>query len=330
MQFFISTAGTDVLVEDLGLLLVHPILNRDLSLEFTPDEIAKSTSLTEAIVNGTLSLSLETKEYGLSSISGVTYDPYALFQQTLDTNSVESLVTEKELMSGYATTHIVNSIFPLPITSITSGTNTVNISSAKFQDWRLSAGDNIYIFGGNINDGYKTVLSVISQIAFTTEESLVTSGSVGSLIAFNSPGSRRIGVDSNGFTNITGDTVQELLSDIDTKLTNSGISAESHKSLRQLIHLADGSGPFEGFLSGAYKEVLPANSMFPTTIIWWESSAKLKKIVDKTISYTLGRVKPTPIMYRVYNTDGVTVLATATDNITYSGVVELSRVRTII
>lgn len=103
----------------------------------------------------------------------------------------------------------------------------------------------------------------------------------------------------------------------------------AHSAIRQLTHLADAGGPYEGFASGAYREMLPAASPFPTSIIWWESSAKTQKIVEKQISYVLGSAKPTPITYKVYDTDGVTILATVTDTITYSGVFELYRERTI-
>lgn len=107
------------------------------------------------------------------------------------------------------------------------------------------------------------------------------------------------------------------------------VSSENHKILRQLNHLADVGGPYEGFASGAYREMLPAADPFPTSIIWWESVAKLKKIVEKQISYTSGKATPSPIVYKVYDTDGVTVLATVTDTIAYSGPFELSRVRVV-
>ena len=72
--------------------------------------------------------------------------------------------------------------------------------------------------------------------------------------------------------------------------------------------------------------------MFPTSVIWWETAAKLKKVVEKTITRSGGgatNVAPTPIVWEVYDTDGATVLATVSDAITYSGVTEVSRTRTI-
>lgn len=107
-----------------------------------------------------------------------------------------------------------------------------------------------------------------------------------------------------------------------------GITEGTHQTLRQLIHLADGvGGPMEGFASGAYRETLPVADPFPTSITWWESNAKLKKIVEKLITWT--GAFPTTIQWKAYDTDGTTVLATVTDAITYSGPFETSRTRTI-
>lgn len=108
-----------------------------------------------------------------------------------------------------------------------------------------------------------------------------------------------------------------------------GITETTHKTLRQLIHFLE-DGPGEGFVSGAYREI--TGGAFPTGIIWWESGSKLKKIVEKIITRSGGgatNVKPTPIVWKVYDTDGSTVLATVSDAVTYSGVFETSRTRTI-
>lgn len=108
-------------------------------------------------------------------------------------------------------------------------------------------------------------------------------------------------------------------------ITGSGLTAEQHKVLRQLIHFID-DGPAEGFPSGCYKETTPAGP-FPTLEVWYESSAKLKKITQLTTTW-LG-AKITQEQWKVYDTDGSTCLATVTDSITYSGVFESSRTRTI-
>jgi hypothetical protein len=106
--------------------------------------------------------------------------------------------------------------------------------------------------------------------------------------------------------------------------SGSGLSESQHKILRQLIHFIDG-GPAEGFTSGAYRET--TGTVFPTAIIWWESSDKLKKIVSKEMTWS--GAFPSTIVWKVYDTDGTTVLATVTDTISYSGPFETSRTRTI-
>jgi hypothetical protein len=111
----------------------------------------------------------------------------------------------------------------------------------------------------------------------------------------------------------------------DVLATGTGISAASHKILRQLIHFID-DGPAEGFVSGAYREVTTPG-VFPDVITWWESSGKLKKIVDLTLTWA--GVNVTAEQWRVYDTDGSTVLATVTDTIAYSGVFETYRTRAI-
>jgi len=106
-----------------------------------------------------------------------------------------------------------------------------------------------------------------------------------------------------------------------------GLTESGHRILRQLIHFID-NGPAEGFTSGAYEEILPAADPFPTSAIWWESAAKLKKIVELTVTYS--GPFPTAEEWKMYDTDGSTVLATITDAISYSGPFETSRTRTIV
>ena len=106
--------------------------------------------------------------------------------------------------------------------------------------------------------------------------------------------------------------------------SGSGISESSHSALRQLIHFVD-NGPAEGFASNAYRET--TGTVFPTAIIWWTSVAKVSKIVEKLITYV--GAFPTIIQWKMYATDGTTVIATVTDTLTYSGPFETSRVRVI-
>lgn len=102
------------------------------------------------------------------------------------------------------------------------------------------------------------------------------------------------------------------------------LSENQHKALRQLIHFIDG-GPAEGFSSGAYREM--TGTTFPTAIIWYDSSGPgKKKIVEKLISWS--GVLPSTITWKVYD-ESETLLATVIDTISYSGVFETSRSRSI-
>lgn len=105
-----------------------------------------------------------------------------------------------------------------------------------------------------------------------------------------------------------------------------GVTEEVHKALRQLIHFLD-NGPGPGFGSGPYYEETSYSGIFPISDIWYETSSKLKKIYSWDGSWT--GVNLTTETFKIYDTDGSTVLAQAVDAVTYSGIKETSRTRTI-
>ena len=113
---------------------------------------------------------------------------------------------------------------------------------------------------------------------------------------------------------------------VEKGLTGSGMSEAQHKALRQLIHFID-SGPADGFVSGAYHETL--SGPFPTSYIWWTSAAKTAKIVELTLTRNSNKT-PATEEWKMYDTDGTTVLVTVTDTISYSGIFETTRTRTIV
>lgn len=115
-----------------------------------------------------------------------------------------------------------------------------------------------------------------------------------------------------------------------TAIAGGGMTPTQHETLRQLIHLADGvGGPMTGFASGAYREILPTDDPFPTSITWWNSSAKTKKIVEKNLSYDSNK-RITVTDWKVYDENGV-LLASITDVFDYNGSspFESSRTRVI-
>lgn len=105
-------------------------------------------------------------------------------------------------------------------------------------------------------------------------------------------------------------------------LGGAGLTAATHRTLLQLIHFID-EGPAEGFTTGATKTI--TGTVFPTSILWKRADAT--KLVEQTITWT--GPTPTTVVWKVYNTDGSTVLATVTDVISYSGVFETGRTRAI-
>lgn len=54
MGLFVSTTGTNVTIKELGITIVHPATDYDLSSQFSAEEIRGAASLTSAIGSGTL------------------------------------------------------------------------------------------------------------------------------------------------------------------------------------------------------------------------------------------------------------------------------------
>lgn len=106
-----------------------------------------------------------------------------------------------------------------------------------------------------------------------------------------------------------------------------GITPQQHETLRQLIHFID-EGPGDGFASGAFKEILPTGSPFPTSITWYLNVNKTQKLVEEFITYN-SKQFPVVITWNMYDFDGVTIVHTVTDTFTYSTAFESTRTRTI-
>ncbi len=246
------------------------------------------------------------------------------------------VITAPELLSdGYG----VNSIYLSTVVSTTSsGVVTVSLPSDDVSllyspDYQVDSGDIVWIFGtspSGVSDGYYTINQVLSDTSFSVNQPITDS--TGGSIQFRFPsGASLVGFDSSGSCVITHNTVQGALKDLDAALCGAGgLTPFQHAELRQLIHLADGvGGPFEGFATGAYRKVSPPGALFPTSIVWFTDSTQTKKIIQKTVTYT-GFNQPSTIQWVVYNTDGMSILATVTDTVYYSGIFEINRVRNIV
>jgi hypothetical protein len=221
----------------------------------------------------------------------------------------------------------------ITVVSTTSSTRRVVFSGVYILNdpaQRIEPDDFIILAGTTGGaDGTYTVESVVDDVTLVVAEAIVDS--TGGTAAFRwPPGAFRVGFDPTGLSHTTAHTLQEALADLDAEISAGGLTEAQHRILRQLIHFID-DGPAEGFASGAYKEISGGTPVFPTMVTWYESSAKDKKIVEKTINRTgVGsNTKPNPITWKVYETDGVTVKATVIDHIEYNGVFEVSRTRYI-
>jgi hypothetical protein len=141
------------------------------------------------------------------------------------------------------------------------------------------------------------------------------------------PNDESVYITRNGDDMVFSDkavATEYTLTDLLATASGSGITENQHKALRDIVHFIDGPG--DGFASGAYREIV--GQPFPTSVVWYESAAKTQKIIEKTITRpTL--IAPTPITWEMYDSDGTTVLVTVEDEITYDGIYEVSRSRTI-
>jgi len=81
-------------------------------------------------------------------------------------------------------------------------------------------------------------------------------------------------------------------------------------------------------ISGAVRDILPAAALFPVSIIWYLNAARLIKLLELTLTRN-GSQQVTQEQWKVYDTNGVLTL-TVTDVITYSGIYEVSRTRTVV
>jgi hypothetical protein len=174
-------------------------------------------------------------------------------------------------------------------------------------------------------DGYYTIASIVDDTTFTVIENI--NSSTGGFVDFIWPvGAGLVGVDNTRLSGVTANNLQGALEQI-SFTANSALTPLEHETLRQLIHFIS-DGPGDGFASGAYKEVLPTGNPFPTSVIWYINATKTKKIVEKLI--TFAGVIPTTIIWNMYDFDGITIVHTVTDTITYvNNVFESHRVRAI-
>jgi hypothetical protein len=133
-------------------------------------------------------------------------------------------------------------------------------------------------------------------------------------------------VSDGEITYVSGVGFQFMDEGVVKGLGSGSLTPTQHETLRQLIHLAEEGGPFEGFPS-VVRTIGPAGSAFPTGSVWWTDSTMQQKIVEKIVTRNANQT-PKTIQWKVYVSGSNTVAASVTDTITYSGIFETSRTRT--
>lgn len=125
-------------------------------------------------------------------------------------------------------------------------------------------------------------------------------------------------------------------------LTGSGVSGSVTSSLggdkvtyhipgfdfRQVQILME-YGPFEPFGSGMFHSFSYGPTPYVSYSVWFTDISKTKKIFDVEYQNRNQRKQAEKIIYKVYETDGLNVKNTVTDIITYVGVLETTRTRTV-
>lgn len=107
-------------------------------------------------------------------------------------------------------------------------------------------------------------------------------------------------------------------------------NSQVHETLREAVHLTEDGGPRgASWPSGLFNETGP--SPFMTASIWWRPNGLLPrgyKVVEQLVTRN-ANTTPAKIQWVVYASDGTTVAESYTDTITYDGLFEISRTRTI-
>jgi hypothetical protein len=236
------------------------------------------------------------------------------------------ILDAEELASSGSTTFLSDIV----IVSTTGSSKNVRASGyylLQDHDDRIECGDVFTLVGSSGADGTYFVSAVLDNDNFTVSNDTI-SDSVGGTGSFRHlPGAQRVGVNPATIPNVSSSNVQDALEELGALSGSggSGISETVHETLRQLVHFVE-QGPGHGF--GDYTKETDHQGAFETESRWYDGSVLLlKKTTGITGSGT--PVKPTPIEYRMYDTDGTTVLQKIVEVVTYNGVFEVDRSGTI-
>jgi len=127
--------------------------------------------------------------------------------------------------------------------------------------------------------------------------------------------------DVSGNMTFTDSIVGAVKTLTDLLATGTGMTEAAHKIIRHIIHYIE-----EGPAENSYKKTT-WTGILPASEIWYTTSGMTAFIYEK--NYTWTGITATTIERKIYDTDGSTVLATATDTITYNGIFEDTSTRVV-
>jgi len=309
MSLRVSTTGSDVVLNDLGITVTHPTNNRDLSLEFTSVELRDSAELTAAIQSGDLEV-----DDGTFGIASDDYDPDELILQELGILGDTKYISNDEL-AAVGDTYIVSGIFPVNLSSTANSTRNVYAAAGRWKTWELEIGD-LVLIEGNTAAGNYTVETVSDQQNFIVAETIPDSTG-GTVKIYHPKATTRIGVDDSTMEHVEGDNLQEVLESIDDQLggdITSGITPVTHRTLDQLVH---------NIAEDSWEEVT-YSGIRPTSIIVWTDSGKTLKIREEEYVWNANKIDTITITQ--YDSDGLEE-ERIVETYTYSGmrVIEIDR-----
>jgi hypothetical protein len=131
---------------------------------------------------------------------------------------------------------------------------------------------------------------------------------------------------SRGYEFIEGDPATTSAEQFRSE--NDIVGLEDHKALRQLIHFIATNSPGDGFGVGPYVSSVSYDGQVPDGEIWYTDATETSKICEWQATVNPNRTYATET-WIVCQGDGSSPAAQAVDVISYTGLKEVGRTRTI-
>lgn len=193
MGLYVSTTGTSVDIPELGISITHPTTDRDLSYQFSAEDIRGAATLTATIRAGTLTWK---KMLGGSVQPATDYDPD--FVKIDGENSGLGIKGDREpIFSDLSSTGVLGSPFiaSLAIVSTAASTSKVTLSGT-YAGEHICPGDTFVILTGAAAGTY-----TIGQVPSSTEIIVVEpilDGTTASADVYHPSGAKLIGFNNTG------------------------------------------------------------------------------------------------------------------------------------